>query len=188
MGLWQEVPHECHVFLSERIAFEGIATFMQSWAVCQGDCQVTDLIWGAFNYSAYSICLRFNLILEVLGSGQNANLRVGSAQWPPLSLWGVFSSCHMATATPLSMELFKPVKPTSCGTGFSLPCFCLHWRVTQQLLWMFLKLWSPVRTEFFSCCLNLLDSKHDSCCSTFPAGVGYSSAITLFFLELLSCV
>lgn len=104
-------PPAYHVVLWERVVFEGIATLMQSWVVCHGYYQVTDLIWSAFNYSAYFICLHFNFILEVLGSWRNANLKVGSAQWL-CCLFGLSLATHQtATATSLFCAVIWALKP-----------------------------------------------------------------------------
>lgn len=150
LGLGQEVSPAYHVVLWERVVFEGIAAFMQSRVVCHGYYQVTDLIWSAFNYSAYFIYLHFNFILEVLGSWRNANLKVGSARWALLSLWAVFWP-HVRWLLPLLFLCSYLSRETHLLWNSFPSSPLLSPRESQQLLWMFLKLWSPVGTENFPC-------------------------------------
>lgn len=151
LGLGQEVSPAYHVVLWERVVFEGIAAFMQSRVVCHGYYQVTDLIWSAFNYSAYFIYLHFNFILEVLGSWRNANLKVGSARWALLSLWAVFWP-HVRWLLPLLFLCSYLSRETHLlWNSFPSSPLCLHGRVSSfcGCFWSFGAQWGPKFSPVF---------------------------------------
>ena len=160
---------------------------MQSWVVCHGYNQVTELIWSAINYSAYFIGLRFNFILEVLGSWRNANPKAGSALRAPLSLWAVVATGQMVTATSLSVQLFELWNPPPVEQLFLFSTFVSTGESAASV--DDCEALEPSGDRNFPLCfLQILDSKHNSFCSTFSAGVGYSSAVALFRTDMLCLI
>ena len=104
-----------------------------------------------------------------------------------VSLGCLLATRQMATATSLSVQLFEPWNPPPVEQLSLFPTFVSTGESAASVD-VFEALEPSGDRNFRLCFLQILDSKHNSFCSTFSAGVGYSSAVALFRTDMLCLI